>query len=202
MIHTLVKSLVRHSVSQAKNIVTLLNEKIDGMNQTVNSKFTALQDELQLLNDKYKALETTVNAMKNTNTDLVLGRPVNVLFQTPLTDADGLALMGTFENQFYDFQVECSSSETLKVLQCLPQLKKPEPVFINLEVSGTGVLSIRLKQFIMTNGVISNIYMSTLCDVDIVQGQTEYVVTQIYPMTIKRMFEFAANTKNNINIDS
>lgn len=202
MIHTLVKSLVRHSVSQAKNIVTLLNEKIDGMNQTVNSKFTALQDELQLLNDKYKALETTVNAMKNTNTDLMLGRPVNVLFQTPLTDADGLALMGTFENQFYDFQVECSSSETLKVLQCLPQLKKPEPVFINLEVSGTGVLSIRLKQFIMTNGVISNIYMSTLCDVDIVQGQTEYVVTQIYPMTIKRMFEFAANTKNNINIDS
>lgn len=202
MIHTLVKSLVRHSVAQAKNIVTLLNEKIDGMNQTVNSKFTALQDELQLLNDKYKALETTVNAMKNTNTDLMLGRPVNVLFQTPLTDADGLPLMGTFENQFYDFQVECSSSETLKVLQCLPQLKKPEPVFINLEVSGTGVLSIRLKQFIMTNGVISNIYMSTLCDVDIVQGQTEYVVTQIYPMTIKRMFEFAANTKNNINIDS
>lgn len=202
MIHTLVKSLVRHSVSQAKNIVTLFNEKIDGMNQTVNSKFTALQDELQLLNDKYKALETTVNAMKNTNTDLVLGRPVNLLFQTPLTDADGLALMGTFDNQFYDFQVECSSSETLKVLQCLPQLKKPEPVFINLEVSGTGVLSIRLKQFIMTNGVISNIYMSTLCDVDIVQGQTEYVVTQIYPMTIKRMFEFAANTKNNINIDS
>ena len=202
MIHTLVKSLVRHSVAQAKNIVTLLNEKIDGMNQTVNSKFTALQDELQLLNVKYKALEVTLNAMKNTNTDLMLGRPVNVLFQTPLTDADGLALMGTFENQFYDFQVECSSSETLKVLQCLPQLKKPEPVFINLEVSGTGVLSIRLKQFIMTNGVISNIYMSTLCDVDIVQGQTEYVVTQIYPMTIKRMFEFAANTKNNINIDS
>jgi hypothetical protein len=132
----------------------------------------------------------------------VLGRPVNVLFQTPLTDADGLPLMGTFENQFYDFQVECYPSETLKVLQCLPQLKKPEPVFINLEVTGTGVLSIRLKQFIMTNGVISNIYMSTLCDVDIVHDKTEYVVTQIYPMSIKRMFEFAANTKNNINIDS
>jgi hypothetical protein len=167
--------------------------------QSLAAKIAQLSGEISEINKKYETLLAEVQQIKAEKNPTFVGRAVNVLFNVPLEDRNGIPLTGNVNNAVVDFTVECVGKNGLTVLQCLPEMKRSSPNYINLEVIGSGTLDITIHQKLVVRDGSSMFATNTLCTVEI-DDRVEYTVNHIQTMAISDMFTLY--TPNRMAIDN
>lgn len=211
MLDKIIRTVVRSVVSGTVQQLSALSQRVDAAEQRtrdvtaqLDGYLAAVRQDLNTMTSRCTQLFDEVAQLKKQLPTAAAPSPAyyaNVLFRAPLSDRDGRSLKGFIDGFPYDFTVECTGSNGLMVLNSIPSLSNGTgPAFINLEVRGTGTLSVILRQTIDLY-VTTSVNVSTLCTVAIHPGRSEYIADQPYGQSIATQLALARSTVNYMPTD-
>ena len=172
-----------------------LNAKLSYANEIV--KAVRLQND-ELLT-RVDLLNLEIDRAKPRN-GLIQSQYVNVALPYPLVDRDGESLSGVYQGCAVDYELTCAGQGGLTVLR-YSLMRYDQLAYFALEVVGSGVANITIRQTIDVGGSIS-ISIRELGSVNVQLGVEEYELTSINCMSLSMLLEQARMHTNRLDVNS
>lgn len=178
---------------------TPLNQRITTLEAellTANTQLAAAQIENKQLADRVAKLTQDLEKT-NTEDGLTKSRYVTINLPGELADYSGVPLRGVYNGFNCDYELECIGSNSLLVLRS----NQPSVYKINLEVFGTGSVTINIRQRLDLNGQIS-LSFRDFAVIEIKPDTDDFFVVDYNCTPMSHLFEQSRMTINRLDPNS
>jgi hypothetical protein len=176
-----------------------LNQRITTLEAellTANTQLAAMQIENKQLADRVAQL---TQDLEKTNPDdgLTKSRYVTINLPGELADLDDVPLRGINNGCECDYELECFGDTNLLIIRS----KQTSVYKIQLEVVGTGLVTINIKQRLVLNGKL-NLSFSGFATIEIKPDVEDFFVIDYNCRPISQLYQQASMNINRIDMKS